>query len=358
MDNLEKFPLPLGNVDVPINKIVRCRWRDEEDYEEKVKDAVERIGEQGFRYNLQGRRLDSVEDWIEYLMVADCEVYPTRELAEAKALTMPLDMVEQWVGHNRKEGCRQLGTWYIWSRENEGMRDVIPFVLKDVSKEEAQNIYLSDNRKNDHQSAGWALGNVRKMLPDLISSGMVKSEANAHLAKQMGLSVKAIEKLVEINKGLVEGVVSPAIKRLRPDDAVEFWKLLVGITVHVPVTFERQKEIITDSFDSVNPRKSIGNAFSDLRAALPQLPKLVVEKTRKSPDQVALQTAHKLATILQNEDLEDETKQRINEEYVPLIAKLTTTVLTEDDIEDNEILAEMEEAETQQETHDDQTAVY
>lgn len=342
----------MGNnlVDVPITKIVRCRWRDEEDSEDKVKDAIKRIGEQGFRYSLQGMPLDSVEKWIEYLMVADRETYPTRELATDAAATMPLDAVEQLVGHHRREGCRQLGTWYIWSREDEGKRDLIPFILKDMPLEEARGIYLSDNMKNDQQSAGWALGNVRKMLPDLISSGMIKSEANAYLAKEMGLSVKAIEKLADVNKGLTQGVVSPAIKRLTPDNAVEFWKLLTEIQIHAPVTFERQKEIIDESFDSVNPRKSVGNAFSAMRAALPQLPKL--EKPRRSPDVVALQLAHKLATILQKEELEDDTKHRIND-YALLIGKLSATALTEEDIEADEILAEMQQMQEQEEGHDD-----
>lgn len=173
---------------VPLNKIVRCRWRDEEDSPDKVADNIKRIGEWGFSRNLQGMRLDTVEKLIDYLMAADRELYSSREKAEAKALTMPLDLIEQWVGHHRREACEQLGTWYIWSLEHLGKRDLIPFVLKDVSAfmEEARSIYLQDNMKGDHQLAGWAIGNVRKMLPELIAKGMPKSEACAFLANEMG----------------------------------------------------------------------------------------------------------------------------------------------------------------------------
>jgi hypothetical protein len=306
MDNLEVLLLPLGNVDVPLNKIVRCRWRDEEDYEDKVRDAVTRIGGDGWRYNLQGKRLDSVEDWIEYFLVFDPQTYPTRELAEVKAKTMPLDMIEQLVGHNRVAGCRQLGTWYIWAREEEGKRDVIPFVLKDVSKEEARRIYLNDNMKNDTQSAGWAIGNVRKMVPDLMSSGMARSQAIAILSRDMDLSVKAIERLAEIGRGLAAGIVSPAIKRLTPENAVEMWRLLVGHPV--PVPFEAQKEMIDESFGSSNPRKSIGNYFSTLREALPPQMQVVIPKAPKrkqSPFEDAAKYLPKVFAAFQRAQDED-----------------------------------------------------
>lgn len=345
---------------VPLNKIVRCRWRDEEDSPDKVKDAIKRIGEQGFRYNLQGMRLDTVEKLIEYLMVSDRELYPTRELAEIKAVTMPLDLIEQWVGHHRREGCHQLGTWYIWTLEHEGKRDLVPFILKDVSAcmEEARTIYLSDNMKNDQQLAGWAIGNVRKMLPDLISSGMAKSEAHAYLAKEMGLQPRDIEKLAEISKGLIGGVVSPAIKRLTPDNATEFWRVLNQTLALTPVTLDLQKEIIDESFDSKNPRKSIGNAFSAIKASLPELQKVVVPKPPKAPETVALQLAWKLYQILQREDFEDDAKQRINE-IVVSCGRLTTTTLSEEDIETDEIIAEVEAEEAAkavtQETYDETT---
>src|SRR5271154_7111115 len=152
MDNLQNFPFPLGEeIDVPINKIVRCRWRDEEDYADKIRAAEERIGRQGFRGHLDGRPLATVEGWVDYFMVFDPEAYPTRESAEAKAQTMPLDMVEQLNGHNRKQGCLNLGLTSIRMK------------IEDYTLAVALDIFLSDNMKEDTQSAGWALGSVRKV---------------------------------------------------------------------------------------------------------------------------------------------------------------------------------------------------
>lgn len=298
-DNLEN--LPLGNVDVPLNKIVRCRWRDEDDSEDKIKDNITRIGDVGWTYSLQGMRLDTVEKWIEYLMVAEREIYSTPELAEIKARTMPLDMVEQWVGHHRVASAHQLGTWYIWAREHEGKRDLVPFVLKDATIDEARTIYIHDNLKNDGQTAGWAIGNVRKMRPELMAKGMSKSEANAWLVKHSGFELKStnpstlIGKLEDIDRGLQNGIVSPAIKRLKPDDAIEMWKLVLEFHTCSPVSFDRQKEIVDNSFGSANPRKSIGNAFSKLREALPEPVKVVISKPKESPAAAGLKLIQKAA---------------------------------------------------------------
>lgn len=107
----KKFPLGVV-VLVPINKIVRCRWRDEDDSPDKILRAVERIGRQGFRGHLNGRPL-------------------------------PDGTIEQLNGHNRKAGCLELGITEI------------PMMLQAYTDEEALDIFLSDNMKEDAQSTGW-----------------------------------------------------------------------------------------------------------------------------------------------------------------------------------------------------------
>src|SRR5271170_14374 len=141
---------------IPIDKIVRCRWRDEEDSPDKIRVAVERIGRQGFRGHLDGRPL-------------------------------PNGTVEQLNGHNRKAGCLELGVTEI------------PMLLQEYTDEQALDIFLSDNMKEDAQSTGWALGSVRKVIPYLVSTGVTKSEALVRLADKIGLEVKQIEKLSEMN---------------------------------------------------------------------------------------------------------------------------------------------------------------
>src|SRR5277367_1677483 len=180
-----KRGLTLGEVVyIPINKIVRCRWRDEEDSPDKVRVAKERIGRQGFRGHLDG-------------------------------VILPDGCVEQLNGHNRVTACRELGMTEI------------PFVAKAYTDEEALDIFLSDNMKEDAQSTGWALGSVRTVVPYLVSLGMSNSEAQARLADKIGLTVKDIEKLTDMNDALVQGILSPAVKRLPvPYNAVEFWKKL------------------------------------------------------------------------------------------------------------------------------------
>lgn len=171
---------------------------------------------------------------------------------------------------------------------------------------------------------------------------------------------KDIEKLAEIIKSLADGIVTPAIKRLIPDNAIEFHRVLLRTLALTHVTLERQKEIVDESIDSKNPRKSIGNAFSAIKDALPQPKKVVVKKTKKPLSDVLLQLGYKFVTALQQEefeDVEDDVKQRINE-YATLAVKLSATAPTEEDIEADEIIAEVEaeEAEATQEKEKYDTA--
>src|SRR5271157_5238090 len=228
MDNAIVNLTPAEEVLVPIDKIVRCRFRDVENLKEKIADNVKRIGEQGFRYPLQGMRLNTVAKLTEYLMILDHETYSTPELAEAKAKTMPLDLVEQWVGHNRKASCEELGTWYIWGKEYLGKGTLIPFLLRDEPKEEIRRIFLSDNMKWDSQSCGWAIGAIRTVVPDMMANGICKSEAYAYVAGECGLDLEDIEVLAEADEAIERGLMSPAIKRLTPANGVLFWVTLKG----------------------------------------------------------------------------------------------------------------------------------
>lgn len=284
MDNLENLP-PQGAVDVPINKIVRCRWRDEEDYEEKINDNIKRIGEQGWRYPLQGWRLNTVEKWIEYFMTADRETYSTREPAEIKARTMPLDMIEQWVGHNRVASGHRLGTWYIWSREHEGKRDLVPFVIKDTATlDEARTIFLSDNMAFDGQTTGWAVGAARKILPELFDKGMGKSEAYAWLADEVGLDGSQIPTLLELGAAFKAGILCSAAKRLRPDAGVDFWKRLQELNVMrlSPLPLDEQARYVSTIVKGPNQPKRVSYVFIQLREeALAENPQAPLPKSPK-----------------------------------------------------------------------------
>jgi hypothetical protein len=355
MDNVVNLT-PAEEVLVPIDKIVRCRYRDVENLKEKIADNVKRIGEQGFRYPLQGMRLNTVEKLIEYLMVLDREAYSTRELAEAKAKTMPLDLIEQWVGHNRKASCLELGAWYIWGKEHLGKGTLIPFLLRDEPKEEIRRIFLSDNMKWDTQSAGWAIGSIRTIVPDMMAEGKCKSEAYAYVANECGLDIDDIETLVDADTALTNGVMSPSIKRLVPRNAVLFWITLRKFLVLSPMSLAQQEKIVDQSFKAQDQRRSITNQFSDIRNDLPKLPKPVPTKAKKSPDDAALQHAYKLLTLLREEDLRDDTKLRITE-YAGLIAQLSATTPSQEDIEADEFIAEVEAEAATQETYDE-TASY
>lgn len=334
---------------VPIDKIVRCRYRDVENLKEKVADNVKRIGEQGFRYPLQGMRLNTVEKLIEYLMVLDRETYKDRKLAEAMAVTMPLDLIEQWVGHNRKASCVELGTWYIWGKEHLGKGTLIPFLLRDEPKEEIRRIFLSDNMKWDTQSCGWAIGSIRTVVPDMMAEGSCKSEAYAYVAKECGLDLEDVEILADADKALVNGTMAPSVKRLTPKNGVLFWVTLKSFLILSPLSFAQQDKIVDQSFKAQDQRRSITNQFSDLRTALPQFPKPVVTKVKKSPDDAVLQHLYKALSLLQSEELRDDTKLRITE-YAAQIIKLSAVTLSEEDIESDRYIAEIEAEEAVQES--------
>jgi hypothetical protein len=268
MPNLDS-PFPLsGAFDVPINKIVRCRWRDEEDYEEKIIDNVTRIGEQGWRYPLQGWRLNTVEKWVQYLMTADRETYSKQEVAEEKARTMPLDMVEQWVGHNRVASGHRLGTWFIWSREHEGKRDLVPFVIKDTATlDEARDIFLTDNMAFDGQTLGWAVGAALRIVPEILASGKSKSEAYAWVADRTGLNENQVPILFEMATAFKSGVLGSAAKRLKPDSGVDFWARLQELNMMrlSPVTLDEQKRHVDHIISGPNQQKRVSYLFGKLR---------------------------------------------------------------------------------------------
>jgi hypothetical protein len=350
MDNAIVNLTPAEEVLVPIDKIVRCRYRDVENLKEKIADNVKRIGEQGFRYPLQGMRLNTVEKLIEYLMVLDRETYSNPKLAEAKAKTMPLDLIEQWVGHNRVGSCLELGTWYIWGKEHLGKGTLIPFLLRDEPKEEIRRIFLSDNMKWDTQSCGWAIGAIRTIVPDMMAAGVCKSEAYAYVAGECGLDLEDIEVLAEADEAMDHGVMSLAIKRLTPANGVLFWVTLKAFLVLSPMSIAQQDKIVDQSFKARDQRRSITNQFSDIRNALPKLPKPVVTKQKKSPDDAVLQHLYKALTLLQSEELRDDTKLRITE-YAGLITQLSATAPSQADIEADELIAAIE-AEAAQENYD------
>src|SRR5271170_2130727 len=252
---------------IPINKIVRCRWRDEEDSPDKVRVAKERIGRQGFRGHLDG-------------------------------VALPDGCIEQLNGHNRVTACRELGMTEI------------PFVPKAYTDEEALDIFLSDNMKEDAQSTGWALGSVRTVIPYLISLGMTASEAQARLADKIGLAAKDVEKLSDMNAALAEGILSPAVKRLPvPYNAVEFWRKLQELISCRLVGLDEQVEIIDAVLTGADHRRRITNIFSDLLRNMTPL-KVVQPKTRKSPFASICRYLEQAAELLQ-QDAEDFGEQEI-----------------------------------------------
>lgn len=357
------FPFPLGiETDVPLENLVRCRWRDEENYPEKIKSAEERIGVQGWRMSIDGVPLDTVEAWIDYFMADDPETYPTEEAAEVKARTMPLDKVEKLGGHNREEGMYNLlameaaGTLpaHYLPHPPRAMR----VKIQRHTSAAARNIFMSDDDERDGQCAGWCLGAVRKGIPDMMrKEGITKSEAIARTARDTGRTIKEIHTMIDMLLGLDTGVLTPQVKRIKPKDAVLFWDTLVKVNAFFHVTFAQQDEIVDGYFKSADPRKSITYAFSDLmKAAGIEAPKTKKQNTVKDPEAYALQLAWKLATHLQEESFPDDAKQRIKE-VLDISTKLVTTTPSEEDVEDDAIFARIQEQEDNDETVE-QTAVH
>jgi len=293
---------PVGEVVyIPLNRIVRCRWRDEEDSPDKVRVAKERIGRQGFRGHLDG-------------------------------VILPGGKIEQLNGHNRVTACRELGITEI------------PFVVKPYTDEEALDIFLSDNMKEDAQSTGWALGAVRTVIPYLISQNMSKSEAQARLADKIGLQVKDIEKLSEMNEALASGILTPAVKRLPvPYNAVEFWRKLQELMSCRHVSLEDQVEILEGVLAGADHRRRITNLFSDLLRNMTPL-KVVQPKPKKSPFISVCRYLEQVAEILQ-QHVEDFGEQEIQIILTKarFVNSLLPTVLSDSQKAISETLAKMEE---------------
>lgn len=366
MANIETFPFPIGiECDVPLENLVRCRWRDGENSPWKVQSAEERIGVQGWRGHIDAVPLDTVEAWIDYFMADDPDTYPDEATAKVTALTMPLNMVEKLGGHNREEGMYNLlameaaGTLpaHYLPHPPRAMR----VKIQRHSTAAARNIFMSDDDERDGQSAGWCLGAVRKGIPDMIrKEGITRSEAISRTAKDTHRTVKEIHTMIDMNKGLDDGTLSPRVKWLEPKDSVHFWNTLVKVNAFFRVTIKQQEDIVDGYFKSSDPHKSITYAFSDLmKAAGIEAPKTKKQKTKQDPEAYGLQLAWKLTVHLQDADLSDDAKQRIKE-VLDISTKLVTTTLSPEDLEADEILAEIEaEAAVQvQENHDHTAASY
>jgi ParB-like nuclease domain len=304
---MAKKKFPLGEVvNVPTNKIVRCRWRDEEDSPDKIRVAVERIGRQGFRGHLDGRPL-------------------------------PDGRVEQLNGHNRKAGCLELGITEI------------PMMLREYTDEEALDIFLSDNMKEDGQSTGWALGSVRKVIPYLVSTGIAKSEAQARLADKIGLEVSDVKKLAEMNEALDESVLSPAVKRLPvPYNAVEFWRKLQELMKLRFVSLDEQNAIVEKVIAGPDHRRRITNTFSDLLRGEAPL-KVVVPRAKTPPFTVACRILQQLADVFQQNDFEGDEAQTINN-LLEFVNNIAPAPMTESQKAVAAVLATMQEDENESTT--------
>lgn len=362
MNSTETFPFPLGiETDVPLENLVRCRWRDEENYPEKVAVNEYRIGTQGWRTNIDGVPLDTVEAWIDYFMADDPKTYPTEELAAVKARTMPLNMVEMLGGHNRKESMHNLLAMEAAGTLPENYLPHPPRAMRVKIQRHtdatARNIFMSDDNEYDGQSAGWALGAVRKGIPDMMrKEGITLSEAIARTAHDTGRTVKEIHTMRDMLQGLDNGTMSPQVKRVKPKDAVHFWDTLIKVNAFFHVTFAQQDRIVDDYFKSSDPHKSITYAFSDLlKASGIEPPSRKKQKAKKDPEAL-LKQAWKLATDLQEANLQDDDKQRIKE-VLDISTKLVTITPSEEDVEDDAIFARMQEQEDTDETVE-RTAVH
>ena len=74
---------------------------------------------------------------------------------------------------------------------------------------------------------------------------MSESEAQARLADKIGLEVKEIEKLSEMNIALDNSLLCPGVKRLPvPYNAVEFWRKLQELMKLRFVSLDEQIAII------------------------------------------------------------------------------------------------------------------
>jgi hypothetical protein len=206
---------------VSITKISRCRWRDEDDSPEKIRVAKERIARQGFRGHLDGRQL-------------------------------PDGAVEQLTGHNRVAACKELGI------------KTIPFVIKNYTDEEALDIFLSDNMKEDGQGTGWALGAVRKVMDYHQKEGKTAEESRYYLAKAIGVEATGIVRLSEMNTAIDKGDLTAQVKRiLLPDNAVEYWRKLKELRGYRDVPLSEQNAQIENIVASKDTRGKIRILFCE-----------------------------------------------------------------------------------------------
>lgn len=297
----KKRTLTLGEVIlIPINDIIRCRWRDEEDSPDKVRVAKERIGRQGFRGHLDG-------------------------------VALPDGRVEQLNGHNRVTACRELGLTEI------------PFMVKSYTDEEALDIFLSDNMQEDAQSTGWALGAVRSVIPYLVSSGKIESEAQARLADKIGLKIADIQELSAMNSALDDTVLSPAVKRLPLNNAVQFWRKIQELMSCRYVGLDEQASIIEVVVSGPDQRRRIINMFAELLRNMTPL-KVVQPKAKKSPFVSVCRYLEQAAEELQ-QHAEDfgEREIEIVIGKAAFVNSLLPTALSNSQMAISETLAKMEE---------------
>lgn len=297
-------------IQVPIEKIVRCRWRDEDDSPEKISAAIERIGRQSFRGHLDGRKLSN-------------------------------GFVEQLNGHNRKAACIQLGL------------KSLPFVVKEYTDDEALDIFLSDNMKEDGQGTGWALGAVRKVVPHYQAQGKSLAESFTLIGSAIGLKSTEVQMLADMNKALDAGILSPAVKRLLvPYNAVEYWRKLQELTDRRTVLLTEQEEHINCILQSPDVRGRIRSYFCELLAEAGPA-KVAHPKARQSHFSITCKLLEKLAVELrENADDFSEEEMFIIQDKVKYVTSLTssTTDSMESQIAVEATLADMDDEEILEET--------
>ena len=307
---------PIIQLDVPIKDLLRCRWRDDEDSPEKIAVAIERISRQGFRGRLTGRLL-------------------------------PDGRIEQLNGHNRRNACEQMGF------------ETLPFDVRVYTDEEALDIFLSDNMKEDGQGTGWALGAVRTVVPYYLEQGITLSEAHARLGDKTGLDAKDVERLSAMNSALTASKLSPAVKRLLvPHNAVEFWRKLQELMSVREVPLQEQEFIINGILQSPDVRGRIRTLFNVLLSEVAPIA-TTAPKAKKTPFVTICRNFDQLAKTLRDsgDDLTDEELLAIVDKAKYVYSLLPDfTGATESNLAVMEALADMEtEPESEPEKGEDPT---
>ena len=156
---------------------------------------------------------------------------------------------------------------------------------------------------------------------------MSKSEAQARLADKIGLEVKEIEKLSEMNIALDNSLLCPGVKRLPvPYNAVEFWRKLQELMKLRFVSLDEQIAIIEKIISGPDHRRRITNTFSDLLRGEAPL-KVVLPRTKTPPFITACRILQKLADVFEQNDFESDEAQTLNNllEYVTNVAPASMT---------------------------------